>query len=560
MNQHHGHEQKRVTGDRSAYLAQLCEPGRNWDLIVIGGGASGLGIALEAVSRGYSVLLLERFDFAKGTSSRSTKLVHGGVRYLAQGNIGLVREASIERGILHRNAAHLVRNQVFLVPVFTGWERLKYTIGLKLYDWIAGGLSLGASEFVSRGETLRLLPGIRSAGLKGAVKYHDGQFDDARLAINLAQTIWELGGDAINYMEVTGINRNDSGEINGVMVRDSETGSSLYFKSPLIINATGVFVDGILRMANDTHIDTVRVSQGVHLVLDKKFMPSSEALMIPETSDGRVLFVVPWHDKLVLGTTDTPVQNYSVEPVALEQEISFILDTAAQYLEKKPAREDVLSVFAGLRPLAAPTGKKEKTKEISRSHKILLGASGIYTMLGGKWTTYRKMGEDMINRIEQTKGWKKTKSVTSRLSIHGNNGTVVEKNDHNFSKGISGTLGESRSQNKSYDDDPLYWYGSDRENIETMIRNSGKDWISIRFGIHEETIRWSVRFEMARTVEDILARRTRVLFLDVREAGLLALPVATVLSVLLDKDQLWINNEVEEFRKLCGFYLPRPVV
>ncbi|RYG44729.1 MAG: glycerol-3-phosphate dehydrogenase/oxidase, partial [Chitinophagaceae bacterium] len=339
--------------DREAYLSRISGV-KEWDLIVVGGGATGLGIALDATTRGYKTLLLEQADFAKGTSSRSTKLVHGGVRYLAQGDIRLVREASIERGLLHRNAPHLVRDQQFIVPVYSTWDRLQYTIGLKLYDWIAGTLSLGPSVFISREKTLASIPGLNPHLLKGGIRYHDGQFDDSRLAINLAQTIWENGGYAVNYIQVTHLHKNAQSKLNGVSAIDTESNQVYEFKSKAIVNATGVFVDRILQMDTPGSEKSICVSQGIHLVLDKKFYASEEAMMIPKTSDGRVLFAVPWHDKVVVGTTDTPVDEASLEPQALEKEIDFILDTAGAYLLSRPKREDVLSVFAGLRPLAVP--------------------------------------------------------------------------------------------------------------------------------------------------------------------------------------------------------------
>src|SRR5688572_7579152 len=308
---------------RNALINRL-ETQKEWDLIVIGGGATGLGIALESVSRGYSVLLIEQADFAKGTSSRSTKLVHGGVRYLAQGDIQLVREASIERGLLWRNAPHLVKNQTFIIPIYNWLDRLKYTIGLKLYDWISGTLSLGPSVFISRSKALQKLPNIKAEGLVGGVLYHDGQFDDSRLAINLAQTIIERGGVALNYLKVTGLIKDNGQHISGVQVMDTETSRSFNCKAKAVINATGVFVDAILQMDNPTGSKSITASQGVHLVLDKKFYPANDALMIPATSDGRVLFAVPWHGKVVVGTTDTPVSEASLEPQALEKEIAFI--------------------------------------------------------------------------------------------------------------------------------------------------------------------------------------------------------------------------------------------
>lgn len=515
--------------DRGGYLEKLVQAGP-WDLLVIGGGATGLGIALDAIARGYKTLLVEQADFAKGTSSRSTKLVHGGVRYLAQGDIKLVREASIERGLLYRNAPHLVKDQTFIVPVYTFWDRLKYTIGLKLYDKIAGKLRLGPSVFISRTETIKKLPGIQTNHLHGGVLYHDGQFDDSRLAINLVQTIWEKGGDAINYVKVTGLLKNAAGEIHGATVKDVETGQQYTFEAKAVVNATGVFVDDILQMDKPGSRKSICVSQGVHIVLEKSFYSSSDALMIPKTSDGRVLFAVPWHDKVVVGTTDTPVDEASMEPKALEKEINFILETAGAYLLKKPQRSDVLSVFAGLRPLAAPKDGEQKTKEISRSHKIIVSASHLFTILGGKWTTYRKMGEDMINLIEKEKSWPHKKSVTAELPIHGHAMNMDWK-------------------------DPFYFYGSDAALLRTQMNGTANDWLSEELKIHQAQIVWAIEHEMARTVEDFLARRTRALLLNARETRRIAPQVAAIMAKTLKKDKNWEIRQIEDFNRLSDQYI-----
>ena len=501
-----------------------------WDLIVIGGGATGLGIALESVSRGYSVLLVEQADFAKGTSSRSTKLVHGGVRYLAQGDIQLVREASIERGLLWRNAPHLVKNQTFIIPVYSWWDRFKYTIGLKLYDWISGRLSLGASLFIPRKQALFKLPNIQTEGLVGGVLYHDGQFDDSRLAINLVQTIIEQGGVALNYMKVTGLTKANGQHISGVTMKDVETGRSFTCKAKAVINATGVFVDEVLHMDNPASSKSITASQGVHLVLDKKFYPADDALMIPATSDGRVLFAVPWHGKVVVGTTDTPVSEASLEPQALEKEINFILENAARYFVQQPKRSDVLSVFAGLRPLAAPQKDNQKTKEISRSHKIMVTPSQLFTILGGKWTTFRKMGEDMVDRVEKELQWPHKKTATRHLPIHGSVANV--------------------NQN-----DPLYFYGSDTPQVKALMNGHANQWLSTKLQIHEAQVKWAVQHEMARTVEDVLSRRTRALLLDARESMRMAEPVAIIMAKELQKDESWIKEQVDAYTKLAEKYV-----
>ena len=517
--------------ERSAAINRLADDSVQWDLLVIGGGATGLGIALDASVRGYKTLLVEGADFAKGTSSRSTKLVHGGVRYLAQGNVQLVREASIERGLLCQNAPHLVRNQTFIIPVYNKWDRIKYTIGLKVYDWIAGRLSLGRSVFISRHETLQALPGIRQRGLLGGVLYHDGQFDDSRLAINLVQTIIEQDGCAVNYMKVTGLLKN-AGKVEGAIVQDQETGNSYKVKAKAVVNATGVWVDDILEMDNAAAPKSICVSQGVHLVLDKKFLPSEHALMIPETSDGRVLFAVPWHNKLVVGTTDTPVDAASLEPKALEKEINFILETAGAYLLKKPNRSDVLSVFAGLRPLAAPKQGEQKTKEISRSHKIIVSPSNLFTILGGKWTTFRRMGEEMVDRVENHLLWDHKESRTAHMPVHGYTSEVDWK-------------------------DPFYFYGSDAAFIMQSMNGSAGQWISESLKIHKMQVKWAVKHEMARTVEDVLSRRTRALLLDAEESIRICREVATIMAPLLNKGDDWILEQVKAYTRLAHQYILR---
>ena len=516
--------------DRKQQLTKVADPLVVWDILIIGGGATGLGIALDAVSRGYKTLLVEGSDFAKGTSSRSTKLVHGGVRYLAQGDLRLVREASVERGLLCRNAPHLVKNQTFIIPVYSHWDKLKFTIGLKIYDWISGKLTLGPSVFISRQKAIKALPGVESKGLLGGVLYHDGQFDDSRLAINLVQSIIERHGCAVNYCKVTGLLKNKEDKIEGAVVEDKEANLTYGVKARAVVNATGVFVDDILQMDNASAPKSICVSQGVHLVLDKKFYPSSHALMIPETSDGRVLFAVPWHDKVVVGTTDTPVDEASLEPKALEKEISFILETAGSYLTQKPTRLDVLSVFAGLRPLAAPKQGEQKTKEISRSHKIIVSSSNLFTILGGKWTTFRKMGEDMVNRIENRLGWQHRKPATASLPIHG----YTQKINWN---------------------DPFYFYGSDAGQLTQSMNGSTGIWISEDLKIHKVQVRWAVEHEMARTVEDVLSRRTRALLLDARESIRICPEVARLMAEVLGKDEAWIESEVKQYTRLAEQYL-----
>ncbi len=364
--------------------------------------------------------------------------------------------------------------------------------------------------------------------------YYDGQFDDARLALNLAQTIIEKGGLALNYMKVSGLLKNDAGVITGVRLQEQENNTVFNISAKAVVNATGVFVDDILQMDKPGSEKSICVSQGVHIVLDKSFFPSQHALMIPETSDGRVLFAVPWHGKVVVGTTDTPVQHASLEPVALEKEISFILETAATYLTSKPTRSDVLSVFAGLRPLAAPQKGKQKTKEISRSHKIMVSPSKLFTILGGKWTTYRKMGQDMVDRIEKELHWHHVSSTTANLQIHG------YKTATNWSN-------------------PLYFYGSDEAPLMASMNGSAAQWLSVELMIHKQQVIWAIRFEMARTLEDVLSRRTRALLLNVKECRRIAPQVAAIMAQELGEDDAWIASQLKTFDELSAQYLLKPI-
>jgi len=502
-----------------------------YDFIIIGGGATGIGIALEASARGYSVVLLEKSDFTKSTSSKSTKLVHGGVRYLAQGDVGLVREAVVERGLLNQNAPHLVKNQSFIIPTHGLFDELQYTVGLTLYDLLAGKLSLGRSKRISKTKTLKRISTINPEKISAGVVYHDGQFDDTRLAINTLQSSEEMGAIVLNYCSVYGLIKDDEGKVSGVKFKDEESNKEYVIKGKQVVNATGVFADDVLKMDSPNAEKTIAPSQGVHLVLDKSFLPDNDAIMIPKTDDGRVLFLVPWHNRVVVGTTDTPIEKESLEPIALEEEIEFILNTASRYLTKAPKRSDVLSVFAGLRPLAASKGDGKKTKEISRSHKIFESKSGLLTMVGGKWTTYRKMGEDLVDKTEKNNGWANIPTKTKHLKIHGYKENVDRTN-------------------------PLYFYGSDEEEILKLSRIEGLDEsISDSLKVIRAQVVWAVRNEMARTVEDVLARRTRCQLLDAKESMRMAPVVAEIIAKELGMDDAWQKEQVESYNKVTSNYI-----
>lgn len=516
---------------REKQVEAVSNPETLWDIIIIGGGATGLGTAVDAASRGYKTLLLEQSDFAKGTSSRSTKLVHGGVRYLAQGNIGLVREALHERGLLLKNAAHLVKNESFIIPVYSWWKSVYYGIGLAFYDLLAAKLSFGKSRRISKQETLQRLPGINPNKLYGGVLYHDGQFDDARLAINLAQTAIEQGATVLNYLKVIGLAKKD-GKIYGVSAVDIETGKTYQLKAKVVVNATGVFVDEVMQLDAPEQQPLVRPSQGIHLVVDRSFLPGNDALMIPETEDGRVIFVVPWHNRLLIGTTDTPLNAHSLEPVALESEVDFVIRNAGKYLSKPIKRTDVLSVFAGLRPLAAPKEGSASTKEISRSHKLIISPSNLITITGGKWTTYRKMAQGTVDAVAQVGRLQRSECRTASLSIHGN---------------------QSGSDWSNY----LYVYGSDQNTLLKLSIES-PDWtrkLHPNFDYIAAEVIWAVRHEMARTVEDVLARRLRVLFLDAKAAMEMAPDVAKLMADEMKKDEAWIKAQVENFNSVASSYL-----
>ena len=515
--------------DRNKMLQQLNEV-TEWDIIIIGGGATGLGSAVDAASRGYKTLLIEQEDFAKGTSSRSTKLVHGGVRYLAQGNIKLVREALRERGLLLKNAPHICHNLSFIIPSFHWWQKWYYGIGLKVYDLMAGKLSLGKTKMLSKKTTQQLLPAISTQNLSGGVLYHDGQFDDARLAINLAQTAEEQGATLINYCKLTSLTKTDK-RISGVVVKDMLSGNLFTLKSKAVINATGVFTDHVMEMDDHNHQSIVSPSQGVHLVVDDHFFPGNQALMIPKTDDGRVLFAVPWHNKVVLGTTDTPIKDINLEPTALKEEIDFIIKHTNRYLSTRIDYRDVNTVYAGLRPLIKLKGKKT-TSLLPRDHTTIVSNSGLVTITGGKWTTYRTMAKTAIDNAAFACKLKKRACVTASLNIHG-----YQKNKD--------------------DNDPLNMYGSDAE----KIRQLAGDRPELQEKIHEALpytkaeVVWAVQQEMALTVEDVLARRTRALFLDAAAAIEAAPLVASLMAATMQKNADWQQQQVTSFVAVANNYL-----
>lgn len=491
--------------NRTSMLQQLDE-NKTWDVLIIGGGATGLGTAVDAASRGFSAILIEANDFAKGTSSRSTKLVHGGVRYLDQGNFKLVREALKERGWLLQNAPQVTHKLGFVIPAFSVVQKLYYGIGLKFYDILSGKLSLGATKLLNKKKTLDFLPGINTKNLSGGIVYYDGQFDDARLAINLANTAARHNAVLINYCEAISLLKINN-KVCGVVAEDVINNKIFEIKSKTVISATGVFADDILQMDNENAADIVTPSQGIHLVVDKKFFPGHYALMIPKTDDKRVLFAVPWHNKIVLGTTDTEIEDISDDPVPLKEEIDFILKHANRYLKVNITIHDVESMYAGLRPLVRTKGVTN-TSMLSRDHVIIVSHSNLITITGGKWTTYRKMAEDAVNNAIFVAKFAFKDCVTKHLAIESSEFDTI-----------------------NYDDEYEKIYSA--ENIKKFIEN-----------------------EMAITVEDVLARRTRLLFLDAKAAIKNAPIVAQRMAVILNKDEEWIQAEIDNFTQLAKNYLP----
>ncbi len=518
---------------REAFLDRIRYEDRPWDVIVIGGGATGLGAAVDAASRGYRTVLLEQADFAEGTSSRSTKLVHGGVRYLRQGNVALVREALRERSRLRDNAPHLVRNLTFMLPAYSRWERPFYGLGLKTYDLLAGRHSFGKSHLLSRAQTLEEIPGVQASGLRGSIVYHDGQFDDARLALTLARTAVRHGAAVVNYARVVGLLKAQD-KVNGVVARDLESGQELHLHGHAVVNACGVFVDAVRKQDKPGSSDLVRPSQGIHLVLDRSFFPSRHALLIPRTKDGRVLFALPWHGRVLLGTTDTPVRDPTPEPLARADEIEYLIDHAAHYFERRIAPSDILSAFAGLRPLVN-AGDTSDTASISRDHVVRISESGLITVTGGKWTTYRKMAEDVVNAAVRVGGLDTRPCVTADLRLHG-------------------------WQEPREDGDTLQAYGSDQADVEAVMREveNGRERLHPDVPYRRGEVHWAARHEMARTVSDVLVRRIPALLLN-RHAALASAPaVARILAQELGRDETWAAAQVQAMRQQVVACLPAP--
>ncbi len=516
---------------RRVSLQRIQQRTSPWDMVVIGGGATGIGVAMDAASRGLDVVLVEQSDFGKGTSSRSTKLVHGGVRYLRQGNITLVRDALGERSRLKENAPHLVHDLPFLIPCRSLWQRFFYGVGLKLYDFLATGDSFGRSHGVSAANATDLVPVLRSTGLRGGVVYHDGQFDDARMLIHMARTATRHRACLLNYAAATGFIKSTDGKIEGVEVVDQETQATLRLHARCIVNAAGPFCDSIRQLDDPGGENMIAASQGVHLVVPRSLFPGSAAVIVPKTSDGRVIFIIPWHDQAIIGTTDTPIPEVTLEPKPQDQEIEFLLDTCSQYLSSEVKRADVLSVFTGIRPLVKDD-RSARTASLSRDHVIRVSPSGLITITGGKWTTVRKMSEDCVDRAIETAGLAAGPCVTRSLRLHG-------------------------FQSEPDSSDRRSFYGSDLASIRQIENESP----SLAKPLHNDLplrgseVVWAVREEMARRLDDVMSRRTRTLIFGAQAAIEIAPQVAQLMAAELQRNADWQQQEVADFTLIAKNYL-----
>jgi glycerol-3-phosphate dehydrogenase len=516
---------------REAQISRLESDDEPWDIVVIGGGATGVGVAADAAARGYRVALLEHYDFGKGTSSRSTKLVHGGLRYLKQGRIRLVRDALIERGLLCRNAPHLVYPLPTIVPLHSRWESLYYGIGLKVYERLSGRLSLGPSQRLSLDEMRRAIPTLETRGLYGGARYLDGAFDDARLLVNLMQTAIEHGALCANYAPARELIK-ESGKVRGVVAEDLETGKATQLRARVVVNATGPFSDRILKLDDPSARPVIAASQGIHLVFDREFLPSDSAIIVPKTRDGRVIFAVPWHEHAVIGTTDTPRADMPLEPRPLPGEVEFILETISPYLTHKPQMADIRSIFAGIRPLVRG-GDASNTSKLGRDHEVRIAASELISVLGGKWTTYRKMAEDCVDQAARVAGLEKRACTTKSMPVHGHCNHAPECR--------------------------LHEYGSDAKALEQVIASipSGNARLAERLPYVAGQVVFAARNEMARTVEDVLARRTRALFLDAEAAVAAAPRVAELLAAELGRNAGWQTQQLTQFLDVATAYRPQ---
>lgn len=518
---------------REQHLKQL-KVGNVFDLIVIGGGATGCGVALDAASRGLKVALVEKNDFAEGTSSRSTKLVHGGVRYLEMAvkkldlvQYNLVRDGLRERYVLLKNAPHL-SNRLSLVTPLYRWIDVPYVFsGLKLYDILAGKRNIGHSRLLSRKEVLRRFPTVKAEGLKAGVLYYDGQFHDVRMALSLALTAEKHGAAIVNHVAVTGLCK-ENGKISGAVLTDSLTGESWQLGAKGVINAAGPFADQIRLLDNPAADKIISASTGIHIVLDKRFAPPDTGLMIPETEDGRVLFVLPWENHALVGTTDEPAA-ITEHPQPLEAEIDYLLRHVARYFNLQVEKSDIKAVWSGLRPLVSDP-KATDTAKLARDHVLEESTSGLLTIAGGKWTTYRKMALDTVDQALKLFNLSAPRPTcqTEHLPVLGSaeydeKGDLVLSEEFGFSADVASHLHQT--------------YGDQAEQVAKLAESGYGARLVENHPVLEAEVLYSVRYEMAERVIDVLARRLTLALLDT-DAARQAIPrVIEVMTKELGWDQ-----------------------
>lgn len=525
---------------RDQQLEQL-KSTSHFDLLIIGGGATGCGVALDAASRGLKVALVEMNDFAEGTSSRSTKLVHGGVRYLEAAikkldrvQYNLVKDGLHERYTLLKNAPHLANRLPLVTPIYR-WIDVPYVYaGLKLYDLLAGQRGIGHSQLLSRKEALRRFPTLKAAGLKAGVLYYDGQFHDARMALSLALTAAQEGATIANHVRVCELLKND-GKICGARLVDRINGESWHIAASGIINATGPFTDQIRGLDIPETAPILSASSGIHIVLDKSFAPPDTGLLIPETDDGRVLFVLPWEGHALVGTTDDPAK-ISEHPKAQEAQITYLLKHIGRYFNLQVERTDIKAVWSGLRPLVRdPTATD--TAQLARDHVIEISASGLLTIAGGKWTTYRKMAEDTVNAaLKQFRLNPAHKTCqTEQLPLVGGKDyreTIQQELQQNtaFSANIAAYLQRT--------------YGDQAFQVAELATTDGGKLLCQGHPILEAEVVYAVRHEMAERVIDVLARRTPLALVDQAASRRVISQVAELMASELGWDNTRIEAEV----------------
>ncbi len=505
----------------------------NYDIIIIGGGATGSGIALDASYRGFKTLLLEKNDFSEGTSSRSTKLVHGGVRYLEAAfkkldinQFNLVKEGLKERSRLLKNAPHLCSRLTLVTPMYKLWELPYMFAGLTMYDLISGKRGLGRSSIVFKNKMISDFPSIKKKGLVGGVKYYDGSFNDARLNISLLQSAKKYNCDCKNYHEVNGFIYKDK-KISGLRVKDSINDKEFEVHAPIIINATGAFSDEVRLLDDKNTKKLLDISSGIHIVLDKKYLPSKEGLMIPKTQDGRVLFILPWMGKCLVGTTDEPTK-LSGHPEVAEKDIEYILKHLEIYFDLKIDKKEILSSWSGIRPLVA-VDKNASTSSIVREHLIVKSNSGLVSIIGGKWTTYRKMAEEVVDYVISEYDLEKKECGTKKLKLVGS---------ENFTKELKvDSLDEETSKHL------ICMYGDKADEVPKCVSKIKK--LHPRYSYINAEVVYSIREEFVKKPIDFLVRRSNIALIDIEVAKEM---LDTVLDIM-QKELNWDDEKVQNERK-----------